>query len=309
MSQPAPSSQPPLRPVSRVGFIGLGLMGRPMALNLLKKGFSLLVSSRSPGPVDALVAAGAQAAATPAEVAAETDVLITMVPDTPDVVQVLQGPHGAFSRVRPGSVVIDMSTIQPAVARQLAEAARARGAWMLDAPVSGGEIGAVAGTLTVMVGGEAPVLEHVRPLLAAMGHPERITHVGPSGGGQVAKACNQVVLGATIAGVAEAFALARKNGIDPAGVRTALLGGFAQSRVLEVHGERMLQRNYVPGFRTELFAKDYRIVVDAIERAGVSAPVTAVVQQLLNAAMSAGHAKDDYSSMATVTFEASRLEP
>lgn len=309
MTQPAVASESALRPVTVVGFIGLGLMGRPMALNLLKKGFPLLVCSRSQGPVEALVAAGATAAATPAAVAAGADVIITMVPDTPDVVQVLQGEQGVFSGVRPGSVVVDMSTIQPAAARALADAARSRGAWMLDAPVSGGEIGAIDGTLTVMVGGEGHVLEHVRPVLAAMGHPERITHIGPAGAGQVAKACNQVVLGATIAGVAEAFALARKNGIDPAGVRKALLGGFAQSRVLEVHGERMLKQDYVPGFRTELFAKDYRIVVDAMERAGVSAPVTAVVQQILNAAMSAGRAKDDYSSMATVTFDASRVEP
>ncbi len=307
MSDSAASPSFPLRPVTRVGFIGLGLMGRPMALNLLKKGFALTVCSRSRGPVDALVAAGAEAAATPARVAEVADVVITMVPDTPDVRLVLEGEHGVFSAVRAGSVVIDMSTIQPAVARALAEAAAARGAAMLDAPVSGGEIGAIDGTLSIMVGGDGAVLEHVRPVLAAMGHPDRITHVGPSGAGQVTKACNQVVLGATIAGVAEAFALARKNGVDPAGVRKALLGGFAQSRVLEVHGQRMLDANYVPGFRTELFAKDYRIVVDAIERAGVSAPVTAIVQQVLNAAMSAGRGKDDYSSMATVTFEASRL--
>lgn len=308
MTDSARIPPPSPRPVSRVGFIGLGLMGRPMALNLRRKGFALIVTSRSRGPVDALVAAGAEAAATPAEVAAASDVVITMVPDTPDVELVVGGEHGVLAGLRPGSVVIDMSTIQPAVARRLAEQVRARGAWMLDAPVSGGEIGAIDGTLSIMVGGEAAVLEHVRPVLAAMGHPDRITHVGPPGAGQVTKACNQVVLGATIAGVAEAFALARKHGIDPAGVRKALLGGFAQSRVLEVHGERMLKRNYVPGFRTELFAKDYRIVMDAMERAGVAAPVTAIVQQLLNAAMSAGRGKDDYSSMATVTFDASRLE-
>lgn len=307
MTAHAPDSAS-LRPISRVGFIGLGLMGKPMALNLLKNGFALTVHSRSRGPVDAIVAAGAEAASSPAEVAAACDVVITMVPDTPDVEQVVAGERGVFSGLRPGSVLIDMSTIQPAAARRLAEQARARGAWMLDAPVSGGEIGAIEGTLTVMVGGEAHVLEHVRPVLAAMGHPDRITHVGPAGAGQVTKACNQVVLGATIAGVAEAFALARKNGVDPAGVRRALLGGFAQSRVLEVHGERMLKQNYVPGFRTELFCKDYRIVIDAMERCGVAAPVTAVVQQLLNAAVAAGRAADDYSSMATVTFRGAGLE-
>jgi 2-hydroxy-3-oxopropionate reductase len=301
------TDQHPLRRITRVGFIGLGLMGKPMALNLIKKGFALTVHSRSRAPVDILVQHGATMATTPAGVASACDVIVTMVPDTPDVERVLAEADGVFEGLRPGSVVIDMSTIRPAAAQALSVAARDRGAWMLDAPVSGGEIGAIDGTLSIMVGGEAHVVEHVRPVLAAMGHPERITHVGPPGAGQVTKACNQVVLGATIAGVAEAFALARKNGVDPAGVRKALLGGFAQSRVLEVHGERMLKRNYVPGFRTELFVKDYRIVIDAMAQAGVAAPVTAVVQQLLNAAMSAGRAKDDYSSMATVTFEASGL--
>lgn len=305
MHTPDVSAARSLRPISRVGFIGLGLMGKPMALNLLKKGFALTVHSRSRGPVDVLVDAGASPAESPAAVAAACDAVITIVPDTPDVELVLQGDRGVFSTLRPGSVVIDMSTIRPSVARDLAAAAAARGAWMLDAPVSGGEIGAIDGTLSVMVGGDAEALEHVRPILAAMGHPDRITHVGPSGAGQVTKACNQMVLGATIAGVAEAFALARRSGVDPAGVRKALLGGFAQSRVLEVHGERMLKENYVPGFRTELFAKDYRIVIDAVERCGVAAPVTAVVQQLLNAAMTAGRGKDDYSSMGTVTFTAS----
>jgi 2-hydroxy-3-oxopropionate reductase len=294
-----------LRPVSRVGFIGLGLMGKPMALNLVKKGFAVTAHSRSRRPVDELVAHGALAAPDAAGVAAASDLVITMLPDTPDVVRVLQ--EAVFPNMRPGTVVIDMSTIAPAAARSLAESCRARGGAMLDAPVSGGEIGAIDGTLSIMVGGDPEVLEHVRPVLAAMGHPDRITLIGASGAGQVAKACNQVVLGATIVGVAEAFALARRLGVDPAAVRKALLGGFAASRVLEVHGERMLRHNYVPGFRTELFAKDYRIVMDAMGQAGVSAPVTAVVQQMLNAAMTAGRGKDDYSSMATATFAASGL--
>ena len=294
-----------LRPVSRVGFIGLGLMGKPMALNLRKKGFDLIVHSRSRGPVDALVAEGAAAGTGAADVAANSDVVVTMLPDTPDVVTVLSD---VFRAIRPGTVVIDMSTIDAAAARTLAGQCRAAGGAMLDAPVSGGEIGAIDGTLTVMVGGEADVIEHVRPVLAAMGHPDRITHIGPSGAGQVAKSCNQLVLGATIAGVAEAFALARRCGVDPAAVRKALMGGFAASRVLDVHGQRMLEKNYVPGFRTELYAKDYRIVMQALAQAGVSAPVTAVVQQLLTAAMTAGRAKDDYSSMATVTFANSGRE-
>jgi 2-hydroxy-3-oxopropionate reductase len=291
-----------LRPIHHVGFIGLGLMGKPMALNLRRRGFALVVQSRSRGPVDVLVEAGATACPTAADVAAGADVIITIVPDTPDVEQVLTGPTGVFSTLRPGAVVIDMSTIRPASARALAARAQAQGAWMLDAPVSGGEIGAIDGTLSIMVGGEAAVLEHVRPVLAAMGHPERIIHVGPAGAGQVTKACNQVVLGATIAGVAEAFALAQRHGVDPAGVRKALLGGFAQSRVLEVHGQRMLDGNYTPGFRTELFAKDYRIVMDALAEAGVPAPVTHAVRAMLEQAMTDGRAKDDYSSMGTVAF-------
>jgi 2-hydroxy-3-oxopropionate reductase len=295
-----------LRPVSRVGFVGLGLMGRPMALNLVKKGFSVVAHSRSRAPVDVVVAQGAVAASGAAEVAARSDVVITMLPDTPDVVRVLEGE--VFGAMREGTVVIDMSTIAPAAARSLAEACRGRGGAMLDAPVSGGEIGAIDGTLSIMVGGDVAVLEHVRPVLAAMGHPDRITHIGGAGAGQVAKACNQLVLGATISGVAEAFALARRLGVEPAAVRKALMGGFAASRVLEVHGQRMLDRNYVPGFRTELFAKDYRIVMDALAQAGVSAPVTGVVQQLLHSAMTAGRAKDDYSSLATVTFRASGLD-
>lgn len=294
-----------LRPVSRVGFIGLGLMGKPMALNLRTKGFELIVHSRSRGPVDELVAQGAVAGTGAADVAGKSDVVITMLPDTPDVVAVLGEVFGA---IRPGTVVIDMSTIDASAVRTLAEQCREAGGAMLDAPVSGGEIGAIDGTLSIMLGGEAEVLEHVRPVLAAMGHPERITHIGPSGAGQVAKACNQMVLGSALAGVAEAFALARRSGVDPAAVRKALLGGFASSRVLDVHGERMLQKNYVPGFRTELFAKDYRLVMQALTQAGVSAPVTAVVQQLLTAAITAGRAKDDYSSMATVTFTNSGLD-
>ena len=295
------------RPIAHVGFIGLGLMGKPMAMNLVKKGFALTVHSRSRGPVDVLLQHGARAAASPADVAAQCDVIVTMVPDTPDVERVVAGADGVFSTVQAGAVLLDMSTIKPSTAQALAARARALGAWMLDAPVSGGEIGAIDGTLAIMVGGEADALEHVRPVLAAMGHPDRITHVGGSGAGQIAKACNQLVLGATIAGVAEAFALARRAGVAPEGVRKALLGGFAQSRVLEVHGQRMIDGNYVPGFRTELFHKDYRIVLDALAQFGVAAPITGVVQQMLNAAMTAGRAKDDYSSLATVAFEASGL--
>ena len=294
--------------MDRVGFIGLGLMGKPMALNLLKKGFTLTVHSRSQAPVDAVAAAGAAAAASPAEVAAASDVIITMVPDSPDVRLVLEGPRGVFETVRAGSVIVDMSTIAPAVARELAGKAASRGVAMLDAPVSGGEIGAINASLSVMVGGDAEALERVRPVLNAMGNPERVVHIGPSGAGQVCKACNQICIGGALASVGEAFAIARKAGIDPAKVREALLGGFAASRVLEVHGERILKGNYVPGFKTKLYHKDLNIVGRLIHALDVPAPVTALVQQYVSALMAAGRGEEDYSSLAKAVFDAAHLE-
>jgi len=292
----------------RIGFIGLGLMGKPMAQNLLKKGFALVVSSRSRPPVDLLVQAGATAAATPAEVARQSDVIITMVPDSPDVRAVLEGPAGVFETVRAGSVIVDMSTIAPAASRDLAAKAASRGVQMLDAPVSGGEIGAINASLSIMVGGDAATLERVRPILNAMGNPERVVHIGPPGAGQVCKACNQICIGGALASVSEAFAIARKAGIDPAKVREALLGGFAASRVLEVHGERILKGNYVPGFKTKLYHKDFGIVMQTVHELAVPAPVAAVVQQYVSAMMAAGRGEDDYSALATAVFDAAGLD-
>jgi 2-hydroxy-3-oxopropionate reductase len=286
-----------------VGFIGLGVMGRPMARNLLARGFPVVVHSRSRGPVDELVAAGAQAASSPADVAGRAKRIVTMVPDSPDVVAVLEGPNGVFSALVPGTLLIDTSTIAPAVARRLAQEARTRGAAMIDAPVSGGEVGAINASLSIMVGGETADVAAARPILEAMGNPERVIHIGPSGSGQLCKVCNQMVIGGTLVAVAEAFALARKANVDPALVRTALLGGFASSRVLEAHGERILKANYVPGFRTRLFAKDLRIAADTLNEYQTAAPSAAVVQQLVSALMASGHSEDDYSSLATVLFE------
>jgi 2-hydroxy-3-oxopropionate reductase len=294
--------------MERVGFIGLGLMGRPMALNLLKKGFVPVVHSRSQGPVQALVAEGAASAASPAEVAERSDVVITMVPDTPDVEQVVAGPGGVLESIASGSVIVDMSTIAPAASRRLAALAAAKGVQMLDAPVSGGEIGAVNGTLSIMVGGDGAALERVRPILNAMGNPDRVVHIGPAGSGQVCKACNQICIGGALASVGEAFAIARKAGIDPAKVREALLGGFAASRVLEVHGERILNGNYVPGFKTKLYHKDFGIVMQTVHELAVSAPVSAVVQQYVSALMAAGGAEEDYSALAKAVFAASGLD-
>jgi 2-hydroxy-3-oxopropionate reductase len=291
-----------------VGFIGLGVMGRPMALNLLKRGFPLAVYSRSQGPVDVVVAAGASRAESPADVARQTTCIVTMLPDGPDVETVLMSDRGVLAGIRRQSVVVDMSTIAPATARRLAAAVSVRGATMLDAPVSGGEIGAIDGTLSIMVGGDGAALERVRPVLAAMGNPERIVHIGESGAGQICKACNQLVIGGTLAAVGEAFALARKAGVDPSKVRTALMGGFASSRVLEVHGERLLKKNFKPGFPAKLYRKDLRIVLDALNEAEAPAPVTALVQQLLTALIADGGEALDYSALGTVLAKLARLE-
>ena len=210
---------------------------------------------------------------------------------------------------RPGAVVIDMSSISPVATRRFAAAVAQKGGTMLDAPVSGGEIGAINGTLSIMVGGDAAALARVRPILECMGNPERIVHVGPEpGAGQVCKICNQIAIGGALAGVSEAFAVARKAGVDPAKVREALLGGFAASRVLEVHGERMIKRNYVPGFRARLYQKDLRLASEAAGASGVAIPATAVVSQLLNALIASGGADLDYSALGTVVFGLAGLD-
>ena len=291
-----------------IGFIGLGLMGRPMALNLRKHGFDLVVHNRSRAAVDALVAAGATSADSPSEVARSARVIMTMLPDGPDVAEVLEGERGVFAAMAPGTIIIDSSTIAPAIARRLAAETERRGGAFLDAPVSGGEIGAVAGTLTFMVGGKAEPLEQVRPVLSAMGPLEKIVHVGPSGAGQICKACNQIVLAGTMAVVAEAIALARKSGVDPMNVRAALLGGFAQSRVLEVHGERMITGNYKPGFKGKLFRKDLGIALAALAEAGVPAASSAVAAQLVHAQIAAGRGEEDYSAIGDVIFELARVQ-
>jgi 2-hydroxy-3-oxopropionate reductase len=290
-----------------VGFIGLGLMGRPMAKNLLKRGFNVIAYSRSQAPVDDVAAAGAERAASPADIARRATRIITMLPDGPDVERVMEGPDGVFSALQPETILIDTSTIAPSVARRLAERARELGATMLDAPVSGGEIGAINASLSIMVGGDADAFATVKPILDAMGNRDCVIRIGESGAGQVCKVCNQMVIGATLAGVSEAFALARKAGVDPALVRGALLGGFAASRVLEVHGDRILNQNYKPGFRAQLYAKDMRIVGHTLAENDVPAPVAAVVQQLVYALIARGDGERDYSALATVLFDLAGL--
>jgi len=253
--------------------------------------------------MDEVVAAGATAAASPAEVARQSTVIITMLPDTADVELVLTGPNGILSAIQRGAVVIDMSSISPVATKRFAALAAEKGATLLDAPVSGGEIGAINATLSIMVGGDETAFNRVRPILEGMGNAERIVYIGESGAGQVCKICNQVAIGGALAGVSEAFALAKKAGVDASRVRQALLGGFAASRVLEVHGERMLTGNYKPGFRTKLYQKDLRLANEAAAANAVAMPTTAIVAQLVNALVASGGADLDYAAIGTVLFK------
>jgi 2-hydroxy-3-oxopropionate reductase len=282
----------------QIGFIGLGVMGRPMAGHLVSAGHRLTVHNRSRAAVDALAAAGAEPATSPADVARRSDIVITMLPDTPDVESVIAGPGGVLEGVRAGGIVIDMSSISPEATRKLASRAAGAGATMLDAPVSGGEIGAKSATLSIMVGGDAGAFERVRQILACMGNPERIVHIGDEpGSGQICKICNQIAIGGALAGVSEALALARTAGVDGSRVRQALLGGFAASRVLEVHGERILKSEFAPGFRTRLYQKDLRIAEETAGAFGVAIPATSVVAGMVNALIAHGGADLDYSAI------------
>ncbi len=262
-----------------IGFLGLGIMGKPMVRNLLRAGYAVVAYNRSPGAVAEVVASGALAASSPADVGARASIVITMLPSPAIVEEVLLGNEGVAERLAPGSITIDMSTIDPATARRIAETLAARGVAALDAPVSGGDKGAIEGTLAIMVGGDAAAFERALPVFHAMG--KNVTHVGPSGAGQVAKACNQIIVGVTIQAVAEALALAKASGLDPAVVRQALLGGFAQSRILEVHGQRMVEGNFVPGARASIHRKDLEIIDGAAAEAHKSLPAAALLLELM----------------------------
>lgn len=275
----------------KVGFIGLGLMGRPMALNLLKAGFEVHVWARRAESMQPLLDAGAHGAASPAALAEAVPVTISMVADAPDVAEVTLGPNGVVQGARAGHIHVDMSTIAPGAAKAIAAQLAERGVRMLDAPVSGGEVGAIEGTLTIMVGGDEAAFQQVLPFFEAMG--KRVTYVGASGAGQVAKACNQVLTGVTVVAVAEALNLARAAGVDPARVREALLGGSAYSKVLENHGARMLARNFRPGFKAWMHQKDMRIVLDEAHRLNVPALTSAVAAQLFNAVVGSGKGEED----------------
>ncbi|WP_255208956.1 2-hydroxy-3-oxopropionate reductase [Paraburkholderia youngii] len=280
--------------MKKAGFIGLGIMGKPMAANLLKNGVSLAAFTRSGVPAE-LTQAGAVACDNPAAVAANADVIFIMVPDTPDVERVLFGENGLASALRAGQTVVDMSSISPMATREFAARVRETGADYLDAPVSGGEVGAKAGSLTIMVGGEQATFDSVKPMFDMMG--KNVTLIGAVGAGQVCKVANQVIVAATIEAVGEALLLASKAGVDPARVREALMGGFASSRILEVHGERMTRRTFDPGFRIELHQKDLNLALSTAQALGVSLPNTATCQALFNACVAHGGKAWDHSAM------------
>jgi 2-hydroxy-3-oxopropionate reductase len=284
-----------------IGFIGLGIMGRPMARHLLAAGFPLAVHSRSPGPVEELAAGGARGCSSPAEVASSSDVVITMLPDTPDVELVLLGERGVTEGIRAGSLVIDMSTIDPLATRRFAEVFSGRGVGMVDAPVSGGEKGAIEATLSIMVGGREEDVERAMTVLRKLG--TTIVHVGASGAGQIAKACNQLVVASTIEAVAEALALAERAGVDPGKVREALLGGFAGSKILEIHGQRMIDRTFTPGFRARLHLKDARIVQRTAEQVGAQTPAFAVVAEALRRLVEEDGGDLDHSALYTLVSD------
>jgi 2-hydroxy-3-oxopropionate reductase len=284
------SSSPPV-----VGVIGLGIMGAPMARNLLRAGFPLVVWNRTASRADALVAAGARRAASPCDLTERASITITMLSDTPDVAEVYRRDDGVLAGAGDGDVLIDMSTIAPRVTRELAAEAAARGAAMLDAPVSGGDVGAIEGTLSIMVGGGDDALARARPVLEALG--TRITHVGGNGAGQVVKACNQIVVGLTLEALSEALVLGSKAGVDPRAIVTALGGGLAASRVLEVRGEKLLARDFTPGFKLDLHAKDLAIVLDTARELDMPLPGAALVAELFEAERGRGHGEADNSTI------------
>lgn len=281
-----------------VAFIGLGIMGRPMAANLLAAGCPLTVYARRAETAESLVRAGATLASSPGEAAAAAEVTITMVADTADVESVILDRDGIGETARPGSVVMDMSTISPAATRRLAQRLAQRQVTMVDAPVSGGEQGAKDGALSIMVGGPDEAVDRVRPLLEIMGG--NIVHVGGHGAGQVAKACNQLLVAQTIEAVAEALLMAERSGVDPGRVREALLGGFAYSRILENHGARMLSGDYTPGFKARLHQKDLRIVMAMADELGLALPGAALATQLVNALVGNGLGEQDSSSLFSI---------
>lgn len=284
-----------------IGFIGLGIMGKPMARNLMKAGYQLVVYNRTSGSMNELAAEGARVASSPRQVAEQSSVIITMLPDSPQVQDVMMSENGVLAAARAKTLVIDMSTISPVVTQQLARAAQTQGVRMLDAPVSGGDVGAHQGTLSIMVGGSSEDFEQAKPLFEVLG--KTIVHVGGTGAGQVVKACNQIVVALTIEAVSEALVLGSKAGVDPAVILKVLSGGLASNRVMEVRGPNFLQHNFQPGFKIALHEKDLGIALAAGHEYGVPLPVTAIVDQMLQVLKVRGQGEQDHSALLTLIEE------
>ncbi len=281
----------------RIGFIGLGIMGKPMARNLMKAGYSLVVHNRSREAVDEMAGEGAIPAGSPREVAAQVETVITMLPDSPDVQDVVFGDDGLLSEMSDGKLLIDMSTISPVTALEVNQALVEKGASALDAPVSGGDKGAIAGTLSIMVGGRAEDFERAKPIFGVLG--KTIVHVGDASAGQTVKACNQIVVALTFEAVSEALVLGSKAGVDPRKIVQVLTGGLAGNKVLELRGESMIDHNFQPGFRINLHRKDLGIALSAGKSYNVSLPVTALVDQMFTAMVNAGRGDLDHSALLT----------
>jgi 2-hydroxy-3-oxopropionate reductase len=281
--------------MEKIGFIGLGIMGRPMALHLLKAGYPVAVLEKNKASGE-LAAAGARSFPTPAAIAQHSDVVITMLPDSPEVTGVVAGKDGVLEGIRQGALFIDMSTIAPATAKSLHEWLQKKGVEALDAPVSGGQLGAEGGTLSIMAGGADEAFQRALPIFQAMG--KNIIHIGGPGSGQMTKACNQMIVGMTITAVAEAFTLARKAGVDLGKMREALLGGFAQSRILDLHGKRIIERNFSPGFKIRLHRKDMNIALEAGKEFSVPLYGTAQVAAHMDALLAEGKGESDHSAIA-----------
>ncbi|WP_198508705.1 2-hydroxy-3-oxopropionate reductase [Polynucleobacter brandtiae] len=278
----------------KLGFVGLGIMGAPMAGHLVNAGHEVFIHTRSKVPEE-LIKSTAIVCESPAAVASKADIIITMVPDTPDVEKVLFGDNGIASGLSKGKIVIDMSSISPIATKEIAKKINALGCEYLDAPVSGGQLGAKGATLTIMVGGNQATFDHVKPIFELMG--KNITLVGDNGAGQITKVANQIIVALNIEAVAEALVFAAKAGADPAKVREALMGGFASSKILEVHGDRMIKRTFDPGFRIELHQKDLNLALSSAKAIGVSLPNTATAQELFNSCSAHGGRAWDHSAM------------
>jgi len=281
--------------MAKLGFIGVGIMGKPMAGHLLAAGHTVHVCDLASEPVEELCSKGAMGCSCCREIAQKSDIIFIMVPDTPDVETVLFSENGLVEGLRPGSIVVDMSSISPIATKEFAERLSTLGVEMLDAPVSGGQVGAEKATLSIMVGGQPEVFEQIKPYFELMG--KNIVHVGGNGDGQTCKVANQIVVALTIEAVGEALLFASKAGADPAKVREALLGGFAQSRILELHGERMIKRSFDPGFRIRLHQKDLNLALQAARSLGLSLPNTSTAQELFNAVAAHGGSELDHSAM------------